>query len=152
MLKPKPKTNILARNLVPRQLLVRLRQRLCCTGADRRKYLDVALFLRQYLIEGQLQHPKSLVTRKPEPHILIVTDSPRVTPKTRSSTRCTLRDSPDNPFLSTPENTSTTLLAQVIAAETLVHMHNCLFVVFNANAGIHCIIMLRTGCFPLLQK
>lgn len=46
--------------------------------------------------------PKALVTRKPEP--LIATDSPPVTPKTRSSTRLVLRDSPDNPFLATPKN------------------------------------------------
>ena len=32
------------------------------------------------------------------------TNSPPVTPKTRSSTRRALRDSPDNPFLVTPEN------------------------------------------------
>jgi hypothetical protein len=32
------------------------------------------------------------------------TSSPPVTPKTRSSTRRALRDSPDNPFLATPEN------------------------------------------------
>ena len=32
------------------------------------------------------------------------TSSPPVTPKTRSSTRRALRDSPDNPFLVTPEN------------------------------------------------
>ncbi|KAF8816813.1 hypothetical protein BYT27DRAFT_7229831 [Phlegmacium glaucopus] len=45
--------------------------------------------------------PKALVTRKPDPHT--ATDSPPVTPKTRSSTRRALRDSPDNPFLVTPE-------------------------------------------------
>ncbi|KAF8798440.1 hypothetical protein BYT27DRAFT_7050240, partial [Phlegmacium glaucopus] len=44
--------------------------------------------------------PKALVTRKADPHI--ATNSP-VTPKTRSSTRCALRDSPDNPFLATLE-------------------------------------------------
>lgn len=46
--------------------------------------------------------PKPRGPRKPEPHI--ATDSPPVTPKTRSSTRRALRDSPDNPFLATPEN------------------------------------------------
>jgi len=34
----------------------------------------------------------------------IATESPPVTPKTRSSTRRAVRDSPDNPFLVTPEN------------------------------------------------
>ena len=46
--------------------------------------------------------PKAFPTRKPEPRI--ATDSPPVTPKTRSSARLALRDSPDNPFLATPEN------------------------------------------------
>ena len=41
--------------------------------------------------------PKAFVTRKP------ATDSPPETPKTRSSIRRALRDSPDNPFLATPE-------------------------------------------------
>ncbi|KAF8811255.1 hypothetical protein BYT27DRAFT_6461054 [Phlegmacium glaucopus] len=61
------------------------------------------LFLRHDLIEGQrLQHPKALVTRK-KPDPPIATDSPPVTSKTRSLTRRALRDSPDNPFLATPE-------------------------------------------------
>jgi len=45
--------------------------------------------------------PKAFLSRKPEPHV--ATNSP-VTPKTRSSARLALRDSPDNPFLATPEN------------------------------------------------
>ena len=45
--------------------------------------------------------PKVFVTREPQP--CIATGSPPVTPKTRSSTRRILRDSPDNPFLATPE-------------------------------------------------
>lgn len=44
--------------------------------------------------------PKPFAARKPEPHI--ATDSPPVTPKTRSSPRRPFRDSPDNPFLATP--------------------------------------------------
>jgi hypothetical protein len=46
--------------------------------------------------------PKPTGARKREPHI--ATDSPPVTPKTPSLTRRAIRDSPDNPFLDTPEN------------------------------------------------
>ena len=48
--------------------------------------------------------PKRTNARKPEPHI--ATDSPPVTPQQhkRSPTRRAIRDSPDNPFLATPEN------------------------------------------------
>ena len=46
--------------------------------------------------------PKPLDAPRPEP--LISTASPPVTPKPQSSTRRALRDSPDNPFLATPEN------------------------------------------------
>ena len=45
--------------------------------------------------------PKVFVTRKPE--TCIAAGPPPVTPKTRSSTRRILRDSPDNPFLAITE-------------------------------------------------
>jgi hypothetical protein len=44
-------------------------------------------------------------------------DLPPVTPKTRSSTRRALQDSPDNPFLATPEkhveDTEATTISQL---------------------------------------
>jgi hypothetical protein len=60
------------------------------------------------------------VTRKHETHV--ATDLPSVTPKTRSSTRRALRDSPDNPFLATPEKHVEDTLAKLIAVQILVHM------------------------------
>lgn len=48
--------------------------------------------------------PNQLASKSNAPTTVGSTNSPPVTPKTRSSTRRALRDSPDNPFLATPEN------------------------------------------------
>ena len=118
--------------------------------------------------------PKAFVIPKPEPHI--ATDSPPVPQRTRSSTRRALRDSPDNPFLATPEKhlggtpspsdssanpsphsplherPTIAYVLYVSCPPSCISILTCLFtvVVFDANARIHCTIMLRIGRFLLL--